>query len=57
MSGHLRANGVDVDARGRDHLGPWLQLDPSAESFVDNDPANELRSRLKQREAIRHPGY
>jgi predicted dehydrogenase len=45
MCGHLRANGVDVDREDVITLGPWLELDPAAESFVGNDQANELRTR------------
>jgi predicted dehydrogenase len=45
MCGHLRANGVDVDGEDVITLGPWLELDPTSESFVGNDQANELRTR------------
>jgi hypothetical protein len=46
MLGHLRGHGVDVD--GSEPvltMGEWLAVDPSTESFVDNDSANELRTR------------
>lgn len=41
---HLRDNGVDPDA---DHLslGPVLKFDPVAETYIDNDEANEWISR------------
>jgi predicted dehydrogenase len=45
MCGHLRANGVDIDREDAITLGPWLDLDPATEKFVDNDEANELRTR------------
>ncbi|HEY3392321.1 MAG TPA: Gfo/Idh/MocA family oxidoreductase [Lacipirellulaceae bacterium] len=56
MAGHLRANGVDIDsADGVVTFGPWLKLDPSTEKFVDNDAANELRSRSRQRDGYAVP--
>jgi predicted dehydrogenase len=45
MLGHLRANGVDVDGDAVLTMGEWLDLDPTTEKFVDNDKANELRTR------------
>jgi hypothetical protein len=27
-------------------MGEWLNLDPATEKFVDNDKANELRTRV-----------
>jgi predicted dehydrogenase len=45
MCGHLRANGVDVDGDAVITMGPWLEIDPATETFVDNDAANELRTR------------
>jgi predicted dehydrogenase len=50
MVAHLRANDVDVDSgEGALTLGPWLELDTTAEVFTNNDKANELRTR-QQRE-------
>jgi hypothetical protein len=46
MLGHLRANGVDVDGDAVLTMGEWLTLDPVTEKFVDNDKANELRTRV-----------
>jgi predicted dehydrogenase len=46
MLGHLRANGVDVDGDAVLTMGEWLTLDPATEKFVDNDKANELRTRV-----------
>ncbi|QDT74959.1 Gfo/Idh/MocA family protein [Lacipirellula limnantheis] len=46
MLGHLRANGVDVDGDAVLTMGEWLNLDPATEKFVDNDKANELRTRV-----------
>jgi predicted dehydrogenase len=55
MAGHLRANGVDIDARrGVITLGPWLEVDPATETFVNNDAASELRTR-KQRDGYAVP--
>lgn len=45
MLGHLRANGVDADAEDALTVGEWLTIDPATETFVDNDAANELRTR------------
>jgi predicted dehydrogenase len=45
MCGHLRANGVEIDGGAVITLGESLELDPKTESFVKNDPANELRTR------------
>ena len=56
MAGHLRANGVDIDSGdGVVTFGPWLDLDPSTEKFTDNDAANELRARAKQRDGYAVP--
>jgi hypothetical protein len=56
MAGHLRANGVDVDSGdGAVTFGPWLSLDPATEKFTNNDAANELRSRSKQRDGYAVP--
>ena len=56
MAGHLRANGVDIDSGdGVVTLGPWLDLDPSTEKFTNNDAANELRARAKQRDGYAVP--
>ena len=38
---HLRANEVDVDSPTVT-LGPWLELDPTSERFVNNEPANHF---------------
>ncbi|WP_428305940.1 Gfo/Idh/MocA family protein [Lacipirellula sp.] len=46
MLGHLRANDVDVDGDAVLTMGEWLTLDPESEKFVDNDKANELRTRV-----------
>jgi predicted dehydrogenase len=55
MASHLRANDVDIDSRNSGLvLGPWLELDPSTEEFLDNDAATALRSR-KQRDSFAVP--
>jgi hypothetical protein len=38
---HLRANDVDVDSPTVT-LGPWLELDPKSERFVNNESANHF---------------
>ena len=44
MAAHLEANGVKIDDPVLT-LGPWLEMDPQAETFVDNDAANALLKR------------
>jgi len=44
MLEHLRANAVDL-SRNSVRLGRPLAVDPAAERFLDNDPANALLSR------------
>ncbi|MEQ8849862.1 Gfo/Idh/MocA family oxidoreductase [Botrimarina sp.] len=39
MAGHLRANQVDIDSSAQLTLGPWLEVDPQTEQFVDNTAA------------------
>ena len=52
MASHLRANDVDIDdSHGALTLGHWLELDPNAETFLNNDEANNLRSREQ------HPSF
>lgn len=46
MLGHLRANGVAVDGDAVLTMGEWLTLDPATETFVGNEKANELRTRV-----------
>jgi predicted dehydrogenase len=41
---HLRANEVDVDSPTLT-LGPWLELDPVSERFVNNESANHFARR------------
>jgi predicted dehydrogenase len=49
MAAHLRANGVAIDGRqGVVTLGPWLEVDPRTEKFINNDAANELRGRTQR---------
>ena len=38
---HLKANDVDVDSPTVT-LGPWLELDPTTERFVNNESANQF---------------
>jgi hypothetical protein len=45
LASHLRANDVDIDASASLTLGASLELDPTNETFVGNDAANELRTR------------
>ncbi len=50
MASHLRANDVDVDSdEGALQLGPWLEIDTTAETFTNNESATQLRSRQNQR--------
>lgn len=44
LSGHLRANDVDIDS-GALTLGPLLKLDPQSENFNGNQQANALLRR------------
>jgi predicted dehydrogenase len=41
---HLAANGINL-AADLAVVGPWLQMDPQTERFVNNDAANELLTR------------
>jgi predicted dehydrogenase len=41
---HLRANEIDVDSPTLT-LGPWLELDPVSERFVNNESANHFARR------------
>jgi predicted dehydrogenase len=41
---HLAANGINL-AADLAVVGPWLQMDPKTERFVNNDAANELLTR------------
>ena len=43
-SEHLQANGVDLD-QSEPTMGPFLQMDPKTERFIDNDAANALLTR------------
>lgn len=44
MADHLKANGVDIESSAIT-LGPWLEMDPMTERFVDNDDANSMLTR------------
>lgn len=41
---HLERNGVDL-SKPQVTLGPWLEMDPATERFIDSDAANALLSR------------
>jgi len=41
---HLERNGIDL-SKPQVTLGPWLNMEPKAERFIDNDAANALLSR------------
>jgi hypothetical protein len=41
---HLRANEIDVDSATLT-LGPWLELDPVSERFLNNESANHFTRR------------
>jgi hypothetical protein len=45
MCEHLKANDVDIDGEPTITMGPWLDIDPATETFVNNDAASELRTR------------
>lgn len=44
LAAHLKANGVDGKQAGL-KLGPWIEMDPDSERFIDNDEANRLATR------------
>jgi predicted dehydrogenase len=44
MAEHLRRNEVEIDGAAVT-LGPWLEMDPARESFINNDAANALLTR------------
>ncbi len=45
MCEHLKANSVEINGEPAITLGPWLDIDPATETFVNNDAASELRTR------------
>jgi predicted dehydrogenase len=56
MAAHLRANDVEIDGgSGAITLGEWLEVDPKTETFANNDAANALRARAKQRDGFAVP--
>lgn len=45
ITGHLRANGIHIDAGENLTAGEWLAIDPDSETFPGNERANQLSSR------------
>lgn len=44
MTEHLVANGLDI-SDPKIKVGPWLEMDPAEERFINNDAANKLLTR------------
>ncbi len=45
MADHLRRNEIDIDGKPILTLGPWLEMDPQAETFHGNESANSMLTR------------